>query len=131
MLKPVVLSKRINKAAKRFRTRLHEDELAYLLKEALPREFQALDDVLARLEKIQGPDIRFDTSKFLSAVIARGLIAEFSKTPPTGSPKGSLRSIAPLVYEFLTGNRSGDLKRAIDAVLKFAGTSSSPAAITM
>src|SRR2546426_1185224 len=60
-LMPVTNAKAINTAAKKFRAKLHKDKLASLLKETLPEHFKELDARLEQLEKITGPDSRFDT----------------------------------------------------------------------
>jgi type I site-specific restriction endonuclease len=118
-LMPVTNAKAINTAAKLFRAKFRKDKLADLLRETLPYIFKALDEQFEQLEKIEGPDVRFDTSKWLTAEFARILIKEFSKRPPTGTAaKGPLRTIASLIHEFRTGERDKDLKRACDAVVK-------------
>jgi type I site-specific restriction endonuclease len=79
-LMPVTNAKAINTAAKLFRAKFRKDKLD-LLRETLPYIFKALDEQFEQLEKIEGPDVRFDTSKWLTAEFARILIKEFSKRP--------------------------------------------------
>jgi hypothetical protein len=119
----------IRSAAKKFRAKFHKDKLAKLLKETqciigeaqpFPDIFKALDEQLERLEKIKGPDTRFDTSIFLTATVAHKLILDFSQLAPTGTEGGPLRSIASLIHEYRTGECDHDLKRACYMVLNDA-----------
>jgi hypothetical protein len=117
-LRPVTNAKPINKAAKLFRAKFHKDKLAGLLQETLPEHFKELDQQLAGLEKITGPDVRFDTSIWVTVSIAKGLIKQYSHKAPTGTEGGPLRSIATLVHEYRTGEHGRDFKRACTAILK-------------
>ena len=118
LLIPITNAKAINKAAKLFRAKFHKDKLAELLKESFPDPFKILDEQLQQLEKIEGPDGRFDTSLWLTAFVAHSLIANFSKLPPTGTEGGPLRTVASLIHEYRTGVCDHDLKRACFTMLK-------------
>ena len=117
-LRLVTNAKPINKAAKKFRDKFHNDKLGKLLKETLPEHFKELDAQLEQLEKITGPDIRFDTSIWVNAAIAKGLIKQYSQKAPTGTEGGPLRSIATLVHEYRTGKHGKDFKRACLAIIR-------------
>ena len=118
LLMPITNAGAINTAAKQFRIKFQKDKLACLLKETSPEQFKALDEQLEQLEKITGPDTRFDTSKWLTAFNAHILIQNFSQTPPTGTEGGPLRTIASLIHEYRTGEQDKDLKRACYTALK-------------
>jgi len=77
-----------------------------------------LDMQLQRLERSFGPVPQFGRLKWFSADCARILIVEFSSRPPSGTVDSPLRTIASLIYEYLTGCPDADLKRACDSVLK-------------
>ncbi|SHG53350.1 hypothetical protein [Bradyrhizobium erythrophlei] len=115
---PITNASAISKAAKLFRAKFQKDKLAELLKETFPEQFKALDEQFEQLEKIKGPDVRFDTSIWLTGFIACSLIKEFSRLAPTGTEGGPLRSIASLVHEYRTGEPEHDLKRACYRALK-------------
>jgi len=117
-LMPITNAKAINTAAKKFRAKFQKDKLAGLLKETFPEQFKALDEQLQQLEKITGPDTRFDTSKWLTAFNAHILIQNFSQIPPTSTEGGPLRTIASLIHEYRTGEQNKDLKRACYTALK-------------
>jgi hypothetical protein len=77
-----------------------------------------LRSALDWFEHLTGPSVRFDRAKYLCAVHADGLVNEFSKKPPTGTPppKGQAREIAGFLYQSLAGGKWVDLKHQTDAV---------------
>jgi len=104
--------KAINKAAKELRT---------LLKNTFFGRFKELDEQLQYFEKIKGPDIRHDRPKKLTAEWARTLIKEFSLKRPTNNPKGPLRVISGLIYQYTTEQeKEFDFERACELVLRLA-----------
>jgi hypothetical protein len=80
----------------------------------------ALNDADAGLERMiskGGLKIPSSIEKH-SAQCAASIIVELSKRRPTGTPDGPLYRIAPLAYEYFTGEKPRSLKRAIDAEVK-------------
>jgi hypothetical protein len=110
---------------RKVRARMRENGLADLLRrvspvqlDALEAAFQAPEKQLEWLLSIEGPDPRFEIVKWLAAKTAHSLIVDFSVEPPTTTEKGPLRTITSQVYEYFTGEKGCDLKRACDAVMR-------------
>jgi AraC-like DNA-binding protein len=79
-------------------------------------DFKKLIEQLDRLERCQGPRRQINFEKRLAPKIARRLVEQFHRDPPT---LALLRKIAPDVYEYITdGEQAGDLERECKAALK-------------
>jgi hypothetical protein len=111
----------VNKRAKNLRQELEPlgDELQIPLEGCGERCVMTLREFRSAVnwfEHIDGPSPKFDTSKHLAAILADGLVKEFSQKKPSGTSGGQVRDIAGLIYQAAFGGEWVDLKRAVDAV---------------
>jgi hypothetical protein len=68
------------------------------------------------LAELRGPLPHFGRTKYLAALLAEGLVNEFSEMPPTGTEGEPVRNIAGLFYRAVAGGKWIDLKWHVDAV---------------
>jgi hypothetical protein len=82
-------------------------------------DLDLLDETLAKTKsKNMFPDPRSNPMQWICADSADALIYEFSRKPATGTAEESLRAIASLLFEAVTGKPHQKLKRAVDAMIK-------------